>query len=153
MWEEFPDSPNQTFSLGFQILKCIKVFFLSKVFSSFLVISLFLSQWLILLFSIFFNVVSYSDLQNLFFLPSFLFWKFVTFIRDNNHINPDILTTISKHCTSGTLIDLHIKGEAVPPTKKVKILQEKVHFCPFPIQWLATYLKSEMIQIIRHKLT
>ena len=27
-----------------------------------------------------------------------------------------------------------------------KILREKVHFCPFPIQWVPTCLKRELIK-------
>ena len=77
-------------------------------------------------------MVSYSGLRNLtFFVSCFLFWRFVTFISDNNDINAE-KPGVSMHCTNGIMVQICAKREAMPINKRDRDVTREISFSCFP---------------------
>ena len=77
-------------------------------------------------------MVSYNGLHNLTFLLCFLFSRFVTFIWDNNDINPETLTGVSMHCTNGIMFQICTKREAISISKRDRDITRKRPFLYLP---------------------
>ena len=91
---------------------------------------------------IFFNLVSYSGLHNLFFcLP---FWRFETFIWDNDDINPETLTGVSLHCTNGIMIQICTKRETTSNNKRDRNITRKISFLSLP-NTMAYYVSKKQV--------
>ena len=70
----------------------------------------------------------------------------VTFIWGNSDINPEKLTGVSMHYINGIMVQICTKREAVSINKRDRDIRSKNYFRPFPIEWLLTCLKSELVQ-------
>ena len=77
-------------------------------------------------------MVSYNGLHNLTFLLCFLFSRFVTFIWDNNDINPETLTGVSMHCTNGIMVQIYNNREATSISKRDRDITRKRPFSYLP---------------------
>ena len=76
---------------------------------------------------VFFNMVSCSVLLNLFFF-CLAFWRFETFIWDNDDINLETLTGVSLHCANGIMVQICTKTETTSNNKRDRNITRKISF-------------------------
>ena len=85
---------------------------------------------------LFLNTVSCSGLVNrfffVFFLPCFLFNRFMTLILENSDINLKTLAGAPMHCTNGIMVQICTKREAVFINKQNQVITRKISFSSLP---------------------
>ena len=72
------------------------------------------------------------------------FWRFETFIGDNDDINPETLTGVLLHCTNGIMVQICTKRETTSNNKQDRNITRKISFLSLP-NTMAHYVSKKRV--------